>query len=110
MQLIDIGVNLTHPSLAREREAVLERARAAGVCQLVLTGTSLEESERALTFCHELDDSGLQLFSTAGVHPHDASQWNADSARQLHALLDEAPVLSVRMASVAGSMVRSWAW
>lgn len=37
MQLIDIGVNLTHPSLAREREAVLERARAAGVCQLVLT-------------------------------------------------------------------------
>ena len=95
MQLIDIGVNLTHPSLAREREAVLERARAAGVCQLVLTGTSLEESERALTFCRELDDSGLQLFSTAGVHPHDASQWNADSAGQLRALLDEAPVRAV---------------
>ena len=95
MQLIDIGVNLTHPSLAREREAVLERARAAGVCQLVLTGTSLEESERALTFCRELDDSGLQLFSTAGVHPHDASQWNADSARQLRALLDEVPVRAV---------------
>ena len=95
MQLIDIGVNLTHPSLAREREAVLERARAAGVCQLVLTGTSLEESERALTFCRELDDSGLQLFSTAGVHPHDASQWNADSSRQLRALLGEAPVRAV---------------
>lgn len=95
MQLIDIGVNLTHPSLAKERDAVLARAHAAGVCQLVLTGTSLEESEQALNFCRELDDSGTRLFSTAGVHPHDASQWNADSASQLRALLDEAPVRAV---------------
>ncbi|PZQ38180.1 MAG: hydrolase TatD, partial [Ectopseudomonas oleovorans] len=41
MQLIDIAVNLTHPSLAVQAEALLERAYAAGVCQLVLTGTSL---------------------------------------------------------------------
>ena len=34
MQLIDIGVNLTHPSLAREAEAVIERARTAGVVQM----------------------------------------------------------------------------
>lgn len=95
MQLIDIGVNLTHPSLAREREAVIERATAAGICQLVLTGTSLEESEKALEFCQQLDDSGRRLFSTAGVHPHDASQWNGDSARQLRTLLGEAPVRAV---------------
>ncbi|HSX71512.1 MAG TPA: TatD family hydrolase, partial [Pseudomonas sp.] len=95
MQLIDIGVNLTHPSLAREREAILERARAAGVCQMVLTGTSLEESEKALAFCRELDEGGAQLFSTAGVHPHDADQWSADSAHQLRALLGEAPVRAV---------------
>ncbi|MDD0843646.1 TatD family hydrolase [Pseudomonas sp. Gutcm_11s] len=95
MQLIDIGVNLTHPSLARERDAVLARARAAGVCQLVLTGTSLEESEQALNFCRELDEDASMLFSTAGVHPHDASQWSADSARQLRALLKEPTVRAV---------------
>ncbi|WP_068827249.1 TatD family hydrolase [Pseudomonas sp. BMS12] len=95
MQLIDIGVNLTHPSLARERDAVLARARDAGVRQLVLTGTSLEESENALNFCRELDEAGDTLFSTAGVHPHDASQWTADSARQLRALLVEGPVCAV---------------
>ena len=95
MQLIDIGVNLTHPSLARERDAVIARARDAGVCQMILTGTSLAESEQALSFCRELDDGGTQLFSTAGVHPHDAREWNADSARQLHALLQEAPVRAV---------------
>ncbi|UUY07547.1 TatD family hydrolase [Pseudomonas sp. J452] len=95
MQLIDIGVNLTHPSLARQRDEVLARAQAAGVCQLVLTGTSLEESEQALAFCEELDGTGQRLFSTAGVHPHDASQWNADSSRQLRALLAQAPVRAV---------------
>ncbi|TXH93592.1 MAG: hydrolase TatD [Pseudomonas sp.] len=95
MQLIDIGVNLTHPSLARERDAVLARAREAGVCQMVLTGTNLEESEQALQFCQELDGSELCLFSTAGVHPHDARQWNADSVGQLRTLLQQGPVRAV---------------
>ena len=89
MQLIDIGVNLTHPSLAREAQAVLRRAREAGVVQLLLTGTSLDESEAALRLCEELDESGQQLFSTAGVHPHDAKEWNADSERLLRDLLHQ---------------------
>ncbi|NQD94296.1 hydrolase TatD [Pseudomonas sp. CrR25] len=95
MQLIDIGVNLTHPSFADQREALLARALAAGVCQMLVTGTGLAESEQALHACRQLDDSGLRLFSTAGVHPHDASSWSADSARQLKALLAEAPVRAV---------------
>jgi len=95
MQLIDIGVNLTHPSFAGQREALLARAFAAGVCQLLLTGTSLAESEQALEACRQLDDSGQRLFSTAGVHPHDASSWSADSARQLAALLAEPRVRAV---------------
>jgi TatD DNase family protein len=95
MQLIDIGVNLTHPSLAREREAVLRRAYEAGVCQLLLTGTSVAESEQALSFCHELDAGGTRLFSTAGLHPHDASQWNGDSERALRVLLGDERVKAV---------------
>lgn len=95
MQLIDIGVNLTHPSLARESEALLTRAYEAGICQLVLTGTNLQESENALSACHQLDKSGERLFSTAGVHPHDASQWSADSTRQLRDLLVSGPVRAV---------------
>ncbi|WP_371366282.1 TatD family hydrolase [Pseudomonas sp. QL9] len=94
MQLIDIGVNLNHPSFASQREAVLERAYAAGVCQLVLTGTNLDESEAALRLCQELD-KGNRLFSTAGVHPHDASQWNSASAAALRGLLKEERVRAV---------------
>ncbi|MFI8746832.1 TatD family hydrolase [Pseudomonas sp. NPDC077186] len=95
MQLIDIAVNLTHPSLAAQAEALLERAYAAGVCQLLLTGTSLAESEASLALCRRLDASGERLFSTAGVHPHDASSWNGASAAALKALLGEAEVRAV---------------
>jgi TatD DNase family protein len=95
MQLIDIGVNLTHPSLAAEPRALLERAYAAGVCQLVLTGTSLEDSEKALLAAEQLDETGQRLFSTAGVHPHEASGWNSDSLRQLRDLLGETRVRAV---------------
>ena len=89
MQLIDIGVNLTHPSFANQREAVFERAVAAGVSQMLLTGTSLDGSEQALLLCEQLDPQGQRLFVTAGVHPHDASSWTADSPRILQDLLKQ---------------------
>jgi len=36
MQLIDIGANLTHDSFDRDRDAVLARAREAGVAQFLI--------------------------------------------------------------------------
>ncbi|MDX1299365.1 MAG: TatD family hydrolase [Pseudomonas sp.] len=95
MQLIDIGVNLTHPSFAGQREALLERAYAAGIQQMLLTGTSLSESQHALELCRQLDDSAEHLFSTAGIHPHDASSWNNDSYAELKALLGDSRVRAV---------------
>ncbi|MEX6502817.1 TatD family hydrolase [Pseudomonas zhanjiangensis] len=95
MQLIDIGVNLTHPSFADQHQVILDRAYAAGICQLLLTGTSQEESEQALLLCRRLDESGQRLFSTAGIHPHDASSWNGESASRLKALLAEPEVRAV---------------
>ena len=38
--LIDIGANLTHDSFDRDRDAVLARAREAGVAQMVVTARS----------------------------------------------------------------------
>ena len=95
MQLIDIGVNLTNPSFADKHQAVLDRAYAAGVCQLVLTGTSVEGSEQALELCRQLDETAQRLFATAGIHPHSASDWNADSDQRLRSLLKEPNVVAV---------------
>ncbi|MFF7708495.1 TatD family hydrolase [Pseudomonas sp. NPDC007930] len=95
MQLIDIGVNLTNPCYDGQHEAVIERARGAGVVQMVLTGTSVEGSEQALALAQRHDPAAQRLFSTAGVHPHDAAQWNTASERQLAALLDQRQVVAV---------------
>ncbi|WOE77897.1 TatD family hydrolase [Pseudomonas protegens] len=95
MQLIDIGVNLTNPCFAEKHQAVLDRAYEAGICQLVLTGTSVDGSEQALELCQQLDSNGQRLFATAGLHPHSASDWNADSSRRLRALLSEPRVRAV---------------
>ncbi|WP_028238835.1 TatD family hydrolase [Stutzerimonas azotifigens] len=95
MPLVDIGVNLTHSAFSGEPQAVVERARRAGVEQLVLTGTSLTESEAALELASRLDPGGTRLFATAGVHPHDARSWTSASAGALRALLDQPRVRAV---------------
>lgn len=95
MQLVDIGVNLTHTAFAADLAGCLGRAAAAGVSQMVLTGTSAAQSEQALELALQQDATGQRLFATAGVHPHHAGEWDASSATRLRALLAEARVCAV---------------
>jgi Tat protein secretion system quality control protein TatD with DNase activity len=62
--------------------ALLARARKAGVCTILATGTSLGASNKAIA----LADSLRQVYATAGVHPRDASQWVASTAVAMQAL------------------------
>lgn len=82
--MFDIGVNLTSVQFAKDRADVVQRAQRAGISGMLLTGTSLHESQQALA----LAQTYAGCWSTAGVHPHDASQWedaSADEIRQLAA-------------------------
>ena len=54
MQLIDIGANLGHDSFDHDLDAVLQRARDAGIAQLVVTGASREGSPKALQLTRRL--------------------------------------------------------
>ncbi|MFO0030591.1 MAG: TatD family hydrolase [Pseudomonadota bacterium] len=92
MQLVDIGANLTHESFHPDRDAVLERARAAGVVQLVVTGASAQGSEDALSLARR--HPGL-LYATAGVHPHHAADYTADTDTLLRTLVREPEVRAV---------------
>lgn len=84
MQLIDIGVNLTNKRLRYDVEDILQRAAKVGVTQLVITGTSIHHSKLAIELCQQYP---LQLFSTAGVHPHDAKDWNEEAMQELSSLV-----------------------
>lgn len=72
--LIDVGINLTHDSYDDDRDAVLRRARAAGIVQMVVTGGTLADSVQAIQLAAA--HAGL-LYATAGVHPHHAGELTA---------------------------------
>jgi TatD DNase family protein len=90
--LIDIGANLGHESFEHDLDAVLARARAAGVGQMMVTGASREGSVRALALARA--HPGL-LFATAGVHPHHAVEYTHEADAELRALHAEPEVLAV---------------
>ena len=92
MQLVDIGANLPHDSFDRDRDAVLARARAAGVAQLVVTGASREHSPLALQLAQA--HPGV-LFATAGVHPHHATEYTDECDAEMRALHAHPEVVAV---------------
>ena len=92
MQLVDVGANLGHESFDRDREQVLARARDAGVAQIVVTGASEAESATALGIARTAPEG---VFSTAGVHPHHAREWRAESAAALERLAAEPEVVAI---------------
>ena len=92
MELVDIGANLGHESFDSDREQVLTRAHEAGVAQIVVTGASESESVTALAVARTAPGA---LFSTAGVHPHHASEWHSGSAAVLERLATEPEVVAI---------------
>ncbi|HVN00561.1 MAG TPA: TatD family hydrolase [Caulobacteraceae bacterium] len=68
--LIDSHVNLHAPQFAADREAVIERARAAGVGLMVTISdkVSSEPAVRAISETHP------DIWHTVGTHPHEAKE------------------------------------
>jgi TatD DNase family protein len=90
--LIDIGINLGHDSFDEDRPAVLERARRAGVIQMIITGASAAGSRQALSLARA---DPQRLYATAGVHPHHATELNADLLAELETLARQPEVVAV---------------
>jgi len=90
--LIDIGINLAHDSYDADRDAVIARARAAGVTQMVVTGSTLAGSARAAALAHAHPG---RLFATAGVHPHHATELTAARSAELEELARQGEVVAV---------------
>ena len=90
--LVDIGANLTHDSFDEDRELVIQRAQAAGVTRFVITGSSGQGSRDALALA---DNHPATMYSTAGVHPHHASEYSDEVHDGLAALLEDPRVVAV---------------
>jgi TatD DNase family protein len=94
--LIDIGVNLSNARFEKDIEAVLERAQEAGVQRLILTGTSIEESQAVVAICDQYAQQfPAMLYATAGIHPHEASTYNRTTATALRELAAHPSVVAI---------------
>ncbi len=90
--IVDIGANLAHDSFDDDRDAVLERALEAGVTRIVVTGSSDESNRQAAALAKA--HPGF-LYSTAGVHPHHASDYDDDSSALIRELAESGQVVAV---------------
>lgn len=75
--MIDIGANLAHESFSIDYPQVLERAWAAGVSHIVLTGSDRVSNRRVAELAAQ---DRRRLSCTAGVHPHHAAEWTDEDA------------------------------
>jgi TatD DNase family protein len=89
---IDIGINLTNKQFYNEQEEIINRALDNGVEQMILTGTSIRGSKESAEIAEDYPEI---LFSTAGIHPHDAKSFNNESRNELRKLLKLDHVVSV---------------
>jgi TatD DNase family protein len=75
---IDSHAHLADPAFTGDRDAVISRARDAGARAIVCIGESLTTAAVAAQCA--ADNPGF-VFATAGIHPHDAA--NFDATRDL---------------------------
>ena len=90
--MIDIGANLGHESFAHDLDDVLDRARAAGVARIIVTGASEQGSRDALALAHRHPG---YLHATAGLHPHHAADYTGDTDELFRELLRLPEVVAV---------------
>ncbi len=89
--LIDVGANLTHDSFDADRDAVIARAREAGVARMVVTGADIAHSRAAIALAESRPGT---LYATAGVHPHQAGGFSPEIAREIADLLPRPAVVA----------------
>ncbi|MBT8338104.1 MAG: TatD family hydrolase, partial [Gemmatimonadetes bacterium] len=83
--------HLTAEAFDDDRDAVLQRAVEAGVGRAVCIGSNPADAEQALAIAERTP----WIWSTAGLHPHEAETADAEGWRRIRALLDRERVVAV---------------
>ncbi|MBI3801600.1 MAG: TatD family hydrolase [Deltaproteobacteria bacterium] len=90
---VDSHCHLTDEQFDGDREAVLQRARAAGVSRFLVIGATgdFSHNEKAVALARENPD----VFAVVGVHPHDAKHITAETYARLRELAQAPEVVGL---------------
>ena len=91
MHLIDSHAHLDFPQFDGDRDAVIARAREAGLTAIVNVGTNLASSRASVALAEEYDF----IYATVGIHPHDAETSNQAALDELRSLADHPKVVAI---------------
>ncbi len=91
IELFDSHCHLTDAAFREDREAVLFRAREAGVARIVTIASDAEDAVAAV----DLARSTEGLWCTAGVHPHEAGAAGPDVMDQVRELAGAGEVVAL---------------
>ncbi|HET8576609.1 MAG TPA: TatD family hydrolase [Methylomirabilota bacterium] len=87
MPLVDTHAHLHFPEFAEDLDAVVERARQAGVTVMVTIGTDRETNPAAVALAERLDG----VYASVGIHPHDAAEATEEDFAALERLARLSP-------------------
>ena len=92
VSLVDSHCHIDMPTFDADREAVLARAREAGVTRMLIVGCVDAEAghRRALRVAAEIGEP-----ASAGVHPHDSKLMTAAIADELRGLAREGRIVAI---------------
>jgi len=92
MDLVDSHAHIDAPQFADDREAMLQRAREAGVQTLLAIGTGPgpEKLDAALPYAEQHD----WIYTTVGIHPHEAKEVTPAHLDELERLAQHPKVIA----------------
>ena len=89
--LIDTHAHLDYPDYADDLDAVIERAREAGVTRIITIGTGIESSRRAIALAERFSN----VFAVVGVHPTNVLDETGDFLPALRELAKHPKVAAI---------------
>ena len=89
--LIDTHCHLFFDEIKQDLSSILKRAADLGVTKFICVGTNIEDSKQSYNLALDYEN----IFSTAGVHPHDTEEVAENYIDELYNLLKNKKVVAV---------------
>lgn len=79
--LVDTHAHLHFADFRDDARNVLSLAKENQVNKIINVGVNVKDSSEALDFLNSINIDGIELFATAGLHPHDAKKGDDELAK-----------------------------
>ncbi|MBN2558212.1 MAG: TatD family hydrolase [Clostridia bacterium] len=89
--LFDSHAHLDDPRFGTDREQVINEARKSGVLRIINVGAGIESSLSSLELARKHDF----IFSSCGVHPHEASSYNDEIEGKLREIARDGNTVAI---------------